>query len=70
MTEEPCHSPSPVVNAITGFFIAFAMITAPIAAITRVKLPHRIQPSIKTTQPKVLLKTNVTFKTELRQFSW
>ena len=37
MTDDSHHSLPPVVNAITGFCIAFAVIVVPLMAISRVK---------------------------------
>ena len=47
MTDDPYHSPMPVVNAITGFFIALTLVTLPLLAVTseRVKSPYKNTPT-------------------------
>ena len=52
MTDEPYHSLPPVVNAITGFCIAFALILVPFVAITRVKLENKVDCSANKTNCK------------------
>ena len=49
MTEDPYHSPLPVVNAIAGFFITLLLVIPLLAvASERVKLNYQPTPTVRS----------------------